>query len=317
MTNIPLGSICLGSRESPLALAQTKFVMGLIQQAYPEIELSLKTFKTKGDKFLEAPLSTIGDKGLFVKELEDALLQSEIDLAVHSLKDMLSILPEGLALQSIAPREDARDVLLNLEGKQLSDLPPGAVVGTASLRRVGQLKKLRPDLLYQNVRGNIQTRFGKLEDKQYDALVLAAAGIRRMGWLNEAPFKHALTQYLDPFSEMLPAVGQGILAVEYRQDNQALSALLSSLSDSHTECCMQAERAFLKELEGGCRLPVAAYAYPTPDSNYHFKGGVYSEDGVRQIEKSLAFTKSEAEKTGIQLAQMLLADGARDLLSGL
>lgn len=312
----PLEEICVGSRESPLALAQAHYVMGLIRQAYPDVTLTLKTFKTQGDKFLDAPLSQIGDKGLFVKELEEALLSKEIHLAVHSLKDMLSILPHGLAMHSISHREDPRDALINLKGQSFSGLPAGSVVGTASLRRVAQLSKLRPDLRYETVRGNLQTRFQKLKDGQYDALILAAAGISRMGWLTDDEHKIAVTQFFET-SEMLPAVGQGILSVEFHEENESLQAILKSLLDQDTEIAMRAERAFLAQLEGGCRLPVAAFSKRISNTQFQVQGAVYALDGKTTVEDSAHFASDmeSAALIGKQLAERLLANGASDVLA--
>lgn len=308
----------VGSRESPLALVQTHWVMAQLEQQFPELTMRLETFKTQGDRFLEAPLSEIGDKGLFVKELEEALLANQIDLAVHSLKDMLSVLPAGLSMQSVGKRADARDVLLTVDGTGFNQLPAGAVVGTASLRRVAQLKRLRSDLDYQTVRGNLQTRLAKLEAGEYQALILAAAGVERMGW------QPKITGYFDPLTETIPAVGQGILAVEYRADDASTKQCLDVLMHPPTQTAMVAERAFLRQIEGGCRLPIGGYAQPISKNTYHLHGIVLSLDGTKVIAGQTSFTTSEtgetnnqsAEAAGVFLAEHLLGQGAKALLQG-
>jgi hydroxymethylbilane synthase len=304
-----------GSRESPLALCQTEMVIAALKQRWGDLEIDLKTFKTKGDLFLDAKLSEIGDKGLFVKELEDALLKNEIDFAIHSLKDMLSVLPEGLTTQSVLEREDPRDALLSLSGTSFGDLPPGAVIGTASMRRVAQLKKWRPDLRYEVIRGNLQTRYRKLVDKQFDAIILAAAGVHRMATTNPE-WANVITQYFDPQTELIPAAGQGILAVEFRANDTKARTALSMVCDPRTEAAMMAERAFLKTLEGGCQVPMGAYAAFNKTSQlFNMQGIVLSESGEQSVQATVSFNLSEASEAGKTLAEQLLADGAKAILN--
>ncbi len=302
--------IRIGSRESALAVAQAQQVMDWVATAMPDAELALVTFKTKGDVLLEKKISELGDKGLFVKELEMALLAGEIDLAVHSMKDMPADLPDGLVLKSAGPREDARDVMIGRTSAQFEELPAGAVVGTSSLRRIAQLTRRRPDLTYAMVRGNLNTRLKKLENGEYDALILAAAGVHRLGW------KDKITQYFDAVTENIPAVGQGILGIEFAANNPLAVQVAKVLCHPTVETVMTAERTVLKALAGGCQTPLGVFASPHPDTPGKFllTGVVLSVDGADVAEASLTFEASSANGSGKALAQTLLSEGGQAIL---
>lgn len=301
----------IGSRESPLALVQTEHVAGLLQARYPDLTVSIHTFKTQGDRLLDQALSKLGDKGLFVKELELALLAGEIDLAVHSLKDMPSQLPEGLRLVSGGHREDPRDVLISRDGLTLEALPPGAVIGTSSLRREAQLRRLRPDLDCQVIRGNLQTRARKLEEGPYDAIVLAAAGVRRLHW------EARITQAFDPWEGLIPAVGQGILGLETRQDDEHTNALLDGIRIHAVETARQAERAVLATLEGGCQLPLGAYCRYSEEEGYRMRAVVLSPDGTQCVQAETHVDDRDPAGYGTALAAELLDLGAREILDAI
>ncbi|WP_077616563.1 hydroxymethylbilane synthase [Caenibacillus caldisaponilyticus] len=296
----------VGSRKSRLALTQTHWVLEQLKKRHRDFSYELKHIVTKGDQILDVALAKVGGKGLFVKEIEQALLDGEIDLAVHSMKDMPAQLPEGLAIVCVPRREDHRDVLISRDGKGFYDLPPGAVVGTSSLRRRAMLLHARPDLHVVSLRGNIDTRLKKLEEGQYDAIVLAAAGLNRMGWSAEK-----VTEYL-PVERFLPAVGQGALAIECRADDEELIACLAAIHDPETANAVAAERAFLAALDGDCRVPIAAYAEKTEDG-YRLTGMVAAPDGQTVINDSL--TGAEPDALGWTLADRLKARGASELLT--
>ena len=245
--------VIVGSRKSELALTQTKWVIAQLSKHHPEVSFDLKHIVTKGDRILNVTLSKVGGKGLFVKEIEQALFDKEIDFAVHSLKDMPAVLPKGLTIACVPVRADHRDALISRNDIPFKELPKGAVVGTSSLRRQSQLLHARPDLHIESLRGNIDTRLRKLDEGQYDAIVLAAAGLERMGWSDEK-----VTEYL-PVDLMLPAVGQGALAIECRSDDEALIQMLSLIHDEGTAKVVFAERAFLAELGGSCQVPIASH----------------------------------------------------------
>lgn len=300
----------LGSRESPLALAQTELVKTALQKVWPQLRLEVVTFKTQGDRILDTALAKVGDKGLFVKELEVALLNDEIDLAVHSLKDMPGELPEDLKLVSVLEREDARDVLLSIHNTPFRELPKGAVVGTSSLRREAQLRRRRPDLEFKVIRGNLQTRYRKLEAGEYDAIVLAAAGVHRLGWQDR------ITHYFDPWRESIPAVAQGILGVELRHDDHRVAAYLSPLQIHNVEIARKAERALLAMLAGGCQLPLGAYCRETFDQ-FHMRGIVLSPDGSRSVEAELTIDPNDPAGSGTALATELLDLGGDEILAAI
>lgn len=300
----------LGSRESPLALAQTEMVRAALARTWPQLQLEIRTFKTQGDLILDKALSKAGDKGLFVKELEAALLNREIDLAIHSMKDMPGDLPLGLSLVSVLEREDPRDVLISINGQPFMNLLPGAVIGTSSLRREAQLRRLRPDLRYEVIRGNLQTRYRKLEEGQYDAIILAAAGVHRLGW------QERITQAFDPWEETIPAVAQGILGVEFRSDDNRIAAYLSPLQKRPVEIARQAERAVLQGLAGGCQLPLGAYCREVFDG-FEMRGTVLSPDGQSVVQATIAVDAGQPTVSGAALATELLDKGGRGILDAI
>ncbi|MEK4885569.1 hydroxymethylbilane synthase [Bacillus sp. FSL W8-0223] len=300
--------IIVGSRRSKLALTQTKWVIQQLKRLNPSYEFEIKEIVTKGDKILDVTLSKVGGKGLFVKEIEQAMLNKEIDMAVHSMKDMPAYLPEGLTIGCIPEREDHRDVLISKDGLTLDQLPAGAKIGTSSLRRGAQILAHRPDVKIQWIRGNIDTRLKKLETDDYDAIVLAAAGLSRMGWT-----KDVVTQFLDP-DICLPAVGQGALAVECRKDDEELLSLLQGLNSIDTAQSVAAERAFLQKMDGGCQVPIAGYA--------HVKGEevvltalVASPDG-KTVYKEMA-VGGNPEQVGEEVARRMIRMGAKQLIDQL
>jgi hydroxymethylbilane synthase len=297
----------IGTRGSLLALTQSEWVKAEIERHWPGCPVELRVIKTIGDKILDVPLAKVGGKGLFVKELEDTLLDGSVDLAVHSMKDVPAVLPAGLEIGAIPQREDPRDVLVSRTGADLQGLPLGALLGTSSLRRAAQIKHLRPDLEIENLRGNVDTRLRKLKEGRYDAIVLAAAGIHRMGW------KERITTYLD-WSLFLPAIGQGALGIEIRSDDGELRQLLAPLHDPDTTFAVQAERSFLKKLEGGCQVPIAGYARIQEGRRVELSGLVASIDGKQIFRRTRAAPCEEAESLGRSLAQDLLDDGARAIL---
>ncbi|WP_456430984.1 hydroxymethylbilane synthase [Thermosulfuriphilus sp.] len=301
-----LKRIVIGTRGSKLALAQTDWVREAIKARYPELSIELEIIKTRGDKILDVPLAKVGGKGLFVKEIEEALLSMRVDLAVHSLKDVPTELPEGLEIAIIPCREDPRDVLISRSGRSLVDLPRGARVGTSSLRRQAQLRALRPDLIIEPLRGNVDTRLRKLDEGQYEAIVLAAAGLSRLGLV------HRATEFISP-EVLIPAIGQGALGIEVRTEDTGLKELLSFLHHPETALCTEAERAFLARLEGGCQVPLAAHAILR--GNELFMDALVADPaGKRIIRKRASSPAQEARGLGESLAEEILAAGGRDIL---
>lgn len=298
-------NIVVGSRRSKLALTQTKWVINELKQLGAPFTFEVKEIVTKGDRVLDVTLSKVGGKGLFVKEIEHELLAGGIDMAVHSMKDMPAVLPEGLVIGAVPRREDARDVLVSKGNRMLSDLPPGSVIGTSSLRRSAQLLAYRPDLTIKWIRGNIDTRLAKLESEEYDAIVLAAAGLARMGWGDDV-----ISDYL-PFDVCVPAVGQGALAVECREDDDELRQWLSRLNDEQTERAVRAERAFLQQMEGGCQVPIAGYA-EVKEGTVRLTALVASPDG-KEMYKEIV-TGADPEAVGRQAAAILSEQGAKALI---
>lgn len=297
--------IIVGSRRSKLAITQTKWVISKLKEINPNVDFEIKEIVTKGDKILDVTLSKVGGKGLFVKEIEDAMLKGEIDMAVHSMKDMPSVLPEGLTIGCIPEREDYRDVLISQSKKTFRELPEGAIIGTSSLRRGAQLKAIRPDVEIKWIRGNIDTRIRKLEDEDYDAIVLAAAGLHRMGWSSQI-----VTEYLDP-DLCVPAVGQGALSIECREGDDELLALLGELDDEYTKSTVIAERAYLHTLEGGCQVPIAGHAVLS-DGTITVTGLVGEPDGsviIKEME-----TGTDPQQVGITLAKKMKEQGAKEIL---
>ncbi|MBR3663377.1 MAG: hydroxymethylbilane synthase [Desulfovibrio sp.] len=302
--------LVIATRGSQLALWQAKYVQSALCKLHPDLSIELAVIKTRGDIILDVPLAKVGGKGLFVKEIEDALLGGRADLAVHSIKDVPMFLPEGLLLGCVPKREDPRDALLSLHYDSLEALPKGARIGTSSLRRQAQLLNQRPDLVIANLRGNVDTRLRKLTEGAYDAILLASAGLTRLGLT--APKRCDLQ-----VEHFLPAVGQGALGIECREDDYDVLCLLAELEDGTTRVCVEAERGFLAELDGGCQVPIAGHATLLADERLEIKGLVGEVDGSRLLSATRVGEKSEAEALGRALARELLDMGARAILQKL
>ncbi len=296
----------IGTRGSQLALYQANSVKELLVKRYPDLNVTLVTIKTTGDKIQDAPLAKIGGKGLFVKEIEEALIEKRIDLAVHSIKDLPTELPEGLHLSSITRREDPRDVFISREGRKLKELPKGAKIGTSSLRRQAQLLHFRADLELIPLRGNLDTRLRKLEKLNLDGIVLAMAGVKRLG------YESRITEII-PIEISLPAVGQGALGIETRKDDHTVEERTYFLNDPPSAIAISAERAFLKRLGGGCQVPIAAFARVT-GSSFHIEGLVATVDGKQMIRHALEGPIDLAASLGIELAEILLERGGKAIL---
>lgn len=299
--------VLIGSRGSALAMVQARWVESELRRYHPDAEFEIVAIRTKGDRIQNTPLAQIGGSGLFVKELELALLEGSIDVAVHSLKDLPTRLPEGLTLGAIGPREDVRDALVSRLGLPLEGLPPGARIGTSSLRRAAQLYHYRPDLVISNVRGNIDTRLRKAEGEELEGIVVAAAGLKRLGYTER------ITQYI-PLEICLPAVGQGALAIEVRSRDEAMRSLLAPLNDEATERAVRAERSFLQSLGGGCHVPIGAYARAEGD-RLELEGMVASSRGERLLRAKQQASSEEPEHLGQRLAERMLRMGAEEMLS--
>lgn len=297
----------IGTRGSKLALAQSAWVKEQIETRYPDMQVDLVNIKTKGDKILDSPLSKIGGKGLFVKEIEDALLRKEVDLAVHSMKDVPVELPEGLRLCIFPEREDPHDAFVSLHFRTLWDLPRGASVGTGSLRRSAQLSHMRPDLRVVPLRGNVDTRLKKLSSGNLEAVILAAAGLKRLGL--SAKISHIFSA-----KELLPAIGQGALGIELREDDVEVKERVSFLNHGVTELAVRAERAFLKTLEGGCQVPIGGHAF-LGENGLNLEGMVAELDGSRIIRDGLTGSMDSPEEIGVTLAERLLGAGADRILA--
>jgi hydroxymethylbilane synthase len=296
----------IGTRGSQLALFQANWVKDQLSHAHPGLNVALIKIKTTGDKIQDVPLAKIGGKGLFVKEIEEALLQKRIDLAVHSIKDVPTEFPEGLHLSVITKREDPRDVFISREGWTLKDLPSGAKIGTSSLRRQAQLLHFRNDLELIPLRGNLDTRLKKLKTMNFDGIVLALAGVKRLG------LEERITEII-PLEISLPAIGQGALGIETRMNGQEVEDQIRFLNDRDSAVAITAERAFLRKLEGGCQVPIAAYARPV-GTGLQVDGLVGSIDGKRLIRHRVEGSIENAESLGIELAEVLLAKGAKEIL---
>ncbi len=299
--------IIVGSRRSKLAMTQTNWVIDQLKKIGAPFTFDLKEIVTKGDEILNVTLSKVGGKGLFVKEIEQAMLNKEIDIAVHSMKDMPAVLPDGLVIGTIPEREDPRDVLISKEDRSLRDLPAGAIVGTSSLRRKAQILNIRPDLEIKWIRGNIDTRLKKLETEEYDAIILAAAGLSRMGWQAEV-----VSEYLEP-SDCIPAVGQGALAIECRKDDEEILQWLAKLNCPKTNRAVQAERAFLNKIGGSCQVPVGGYAVINDEDNVVLNAFVASGNG-KTIFKETVVGK-DAVTVGEKAGERLMERGAGKLIS--
>lgn len=302
-------SIIIGTRGSALALWQARWVQSRLQEIFPDTSIEFQIIKTKGDKILDVPLAKIGGKGLFVKEIETALLNKEIDLAVHSMKDMPSVMPVGLCLGAITKRENPQDVLISRNGLDLKSLPKTARIGTSSLRRSSQLLHAYPDFQIVPLRGNLDTRLNKLDSENLDAIVLAAAGVIRLG------LDSRITSYFDT-TLILPAVGQGALGIEIRDNDTRMQEAMCHLDDFETHMSVKAERAFLHQLEGGCQVPIAAYA-TVSSQNIHLTGMVAGLSGQPLLRDDISGRTDQAVILGQTLAKKLFEQGAKDILAQL
>jgi hydroxymethylbilane synthase len=301
--------IIIGTRGSQLALWQANWVKSAISDTHPELTVELSVIKTRGDKILDVPLAKVGGKGLFVKEIEEALLDGRIDLAVHSMKDMPADIPAGLRIGAVPEREEPRDVLVTRSGLPFEKLPTGARIGTSSLRRSAQLLHVRPDVTIVPLRGNLDTRLKKLETERLDAIVLAAAGVNRLGLADR------ITQLLDE-SLMLPAVGQGALCIETRQADPPIAKATATLDHLVTRQVVMGERAFLNRLEGGCQVPIAGHGH-IDENGFTLTGLVCDVDGSHLIKETRSGPAEQSERIGLELADALLARGAGDILERL
>ena len=299
-------SLVVGTRGSPLALWQAEWVQQKLREIAPQLSVELQRIKTSGDKILDVPLAKIGGKGLFVKEIDEALLRGEIDLAVHSMKDVPTALPDGLGILCVPARENPQDVLVSRQGQTLEQLPTGARIGTSSLRRQAQLLRRRPDFHISMLRGNLDTRLRKVREGEFDAIVLAAAGLRRMGWVDQ------VTEYLAP-EVSLPAIGQGALAIEGRTSDSFVRDLLQPLDDPPTRTAVTAERALLDRLEGGCQVPIGAHATIAGD-RLTLDALISRLDGRGVVRERIEGPVSDARDLGLQLAERLLSQGGDEIL---
>lgn len=302
-------TVKIATRKSPLALWQAEHIKARLQALHPTLNVELVTFVTQGDKILDTPLAKIGGKGLFVKELENALLDGRADLAVHSMKDVPMDLPEGLCLPVICEREDPADAFVSNHYQSIDELPQGARLGTSSLRRKSQMQAYRPDLNIIDLRGNVGTRLGKLDAGEYDAIILAASGLKRLGLASR------IRQTIDT-QLSLPAVGQGALGLECRTNDEAILELIAPLADAATDVCIRAERAFNKTLHGGCQVPIAGFAI-LEEAGIFLQGRVGNPDGSVLLKAEVRGAPEHAEDLGRQLAQALLDQGAGPLLAAL
>ena len=299
--------LVIGTRGSRLALWQAEWVRTRLQELAPDLKIEIQRIRTSGDKILDVPLAKIGGKGLFVKEIEEALLQKGVDIAVHSMKDVPSALPSGLAILCVPPREDPRDAWIGKDHVTLTHLKAGSRVGTSSLRRQAQLFSHRGDITIGMLRGNLDTRLRKLQEGEFDAIVLAAAGLKRLGWEDQ------ITEFLDP-DVSLPAIGQGALGIEGRKDDDFVRRLLVPLNHHETHVAVSAERALLARLEGGCQVPIAGHAVVERDS-VMVRGLVASVDGKRVIRDRVTGPTGEASRLGEMLAERLLRAGGDKILN--
>ncbi len=297
----------IGTRGSKLALWQMEFVRKKLSEVFPDAEFEIKVIKTKGDKILDSPLSKIGDKGIFTREIEIELLNREIDIAIHSLKDLPTKLPEGLMIGAVTEREDVRDVLISKNNLKLSDLPKGAVIATGSLRRRAQLLHFRSDFKFVDLRGNIDTRFRKFDESNWDAMVLAFAGVSRMNY-NDRIAELISTDI------MLPAVGQGAIAVEVREDDVKILDMVRQINHLETELATKSERALLRRLEGGCQVPIGAFAMVN-DGKIKISAMISNFDGTFFVRDSIeGFVGDDVEELGFELAEKLLEQGGARIL---
>jgi len=302
-------SLKVGTRASKLALWQANWVKSALIEAHPQQNIELVTIKTKGDKILDVPLAKVGGKGLFVKEIEQALLDGRIDIAVHSMKDMPAEIPAGLCIGAIPAREDPADVLISNNSLHFWELKHGGVIGTSSLRRGAQIRHVRPDIIIVPLRGNVETRLKKLQTENLDAIVLAAAGVKRLN------LEHRITEYLNS-DIMLPAVGQGALSIEIRHNDPDVKPMIDALDDRHTHAVVMGERAFLNHLGGSCQVPIAAHGV-IKRNTFNLTGLVADLDGLRIVKATMSGSADSTETTGIRLAQKLLDQGADKILEQL
>ncbi|MBT3046762.1 MAG: hydroxymethylbilane synthase [Candidatus Thiodiazotropha sp.] len=302
-------TLTIATRKSPLAMWQAEHVAAALKKAHPDLRVELLGMTTQGDKILDTPLAKIGGKGLFIKELEQGLMSKEADIAVHSMKDVPVELPRGLHLPVIMRREDPRDAFVSNRYRHIDELPQGGCVGTSSLRRQCQLAEMRPDLVIKSLRGNVNTRLRKLDEGEYDAIILAAAGLKRLG------FEARITALIGP-EQSLPAIGQGAVGIECRVDDQRVNALIAPLHHADTAHCVHAERAMNQRLNGGCQVPIAGYAM-LESGNLWLRGLVGEPDGSRIIRGEVEGTTQEADAMGRGLAERLLEWGADDILKAL
>ena len=301
--------IKIGTRGSKLALWQANWIKSALFSKHPSLSFELVIIKTKGDKILDVPLAKVGGKGLFVKEIEDALLNCSIDIAVHSMKDMPAEIPNGLCIGAIPKRETHLDVLISKNGLLFSEIKPQSHIGTSSLRRAAQILHSRPDLVISPLRGNVDTRLKKLETENLDAIVLAAAGLKRLG------FEKRITEYLDE-TIMLPAVGQGALCVEIRENDPVVGPIVAALEHKHTKSVVMGERAFLNRLEGGCQVPIAAHG-KIGKRTFTLCGLVATLDGITVIKDTISGPEDTSENIGIKLADRLIEKGAKIIMEDL
>ncbi|MES9824120.1 MAG: hydroxymethylbilane synthase [Candidatus Thiodiazotropha endolucinida] len=302
-------TITIATRKSPLAMWQAEHVAAELKSVHPDIQVELMGMTTQGDKILDTPLAKIGGKGLFIKELEQGLISGEADIAVHSMKDVPVELPSGLHLPVVMQREDPRDAFVSNRYQSIDQLPQGACVGTSSLRRQCQLAEVRPDLVIKSLRGNVNTRLRKLDDGEYDAIILAAAGLKRLG------FEDRITALIGP-EQSLPAIGQGAVGIECRVDDPRVNDLITPLHHAETAYCVGAERAMNQRLNGGCQVPIAGYAM-LESGNLWLRGLVGEPDGSRIIRGEVEGRTQEARAMGEGLADRLLEWGADEILKAL
>ena len=302
-------TVVIGTRGSKLALWQADYIQARLEVEYPDITVTQKIITTTGDKILDVPLAKIGGKGLFTKELETAMLNGEIDLAVHSMKDVPSEMPEGLVLGVITSREHEGDAFVSLTYNSIDELPQGAKVGTSSLRRKAQILKYRPDLKIYDLRGNVGTRLEKLEREGFDGIILAVAGLRRLGLADR------IAQII-PHEVCLPAVGQGALGLEYRESDTDMAEMLDFLNDADTGASVRAERAFLKRIEGGCQVPVGIYG-KTDGDEVVLEARILSVDGKEAVIDQIRGKREECEQLGLCLAERMLGAGGDAILAQL
>ncbi|ACV67980.1 hydroxymethylbilane synthase [Desulfohalobium retbaense] len=300
-------SLTIATRGSKLALWQANHIKGRLEERYPGIEVHLEVIKTQGDKILDVPLAKIGGKALFVKEIEEAMLDGRADLAVHSMKDVPAELPEGLTLGVIPQREDYTDCLLSQHYTTLEEIPEGATIGTSSLRRKTQLLRLRPDLVIQDLRGNLDTRIRKLEEGMFDAIVVASAGLRRL-----QTGARYMTELAPP--QFLPAVGQGALGIEYPEDRKDLEEMLGFLDHPPTRFCVLTERAFLHRLEGGCQVPIGGHAVMSESNKLHLDCFVADLHGQQCLRREGEAKPKDGVALGQRLADDILASGGAEIL---